>query len=53
MDSMTVAKAGYKALMKGRGIELPGFSNKMMIFGTRFALREFVAKSALKINRDR
>ncbi|MDO9253939.1 MAG: SDR family oxidoreductase [Bacteroidales bacterium] len=37
--SMEVAKAGYKAMMKGKAIEIPGFTNKLSAMSPRFIPR--------------
>jgi uncharacterized protein len=42
VTSMSVAKAGYKAMMKGKTIEIPGFTNKLIIMATRFSPRRLV-----------
>jgi short-subunit dehydrogenase len=40
--SMAVAKAGYKAMMKGKTIEIPGFINKLSSFTPRISPRSMV-----------
>ena len=42
MSSEDVAKAGYKALMKGKTVVIPGFKNKTMALGPRFMPRGMV-----------
>lgn len=44
MDATAVAKIGYRALMKGKGVVICGFYNKLQIFLTRFTPRKIVAK---------
>jgi len=42
-SSMEVAKVGYKAMMKGKAVEIPGFTNKLIIMATRFSPRRLVS----------
>ncbi len=47
MGSMTaeqVALAGYKALMRGQPVVIPGFWNSLMIFATRLAPRSLMVR---------
>lgn len=47
MGSMTaeqVARAGYRALLRGRQVIVPGFWNSLMIFSTRLAPRSWMAR---------
>jgi short-subunit dehydrogenase len=44
MEAGRVAEIGYKALMRGKRIVVPGTFNKMMIFSIRFAPRVIVPK---------
>ncbi len=47
MGSMTagrVAAIGYRALMRGQPVIIPGFWNSLMIFVTRFAPRSLMAR---------
>ena len=53
MDSMTVARAGYEGLMKGKLIVVPGLVNKLTTFASRFAPRMLLAKVTADLNRDR
>lgn len=39
MDSRTVARAGYEALVRGRPVIIPGFMNKMLAASVRFLPR--------------
>jgi len=50
MDARTVAQAGYQALMDGRRLVVPGWSNRMTIFSTRLAPRTMLAKITRKLN---
>jgi len=40
--SLAVAKAGYKAMMKGKAIEIPGLTNKLSALTPRFSPRSVV-----------
>ncbi|MEW6618370.1 MAG: SDR family oxidoreductase [bacterium] len=44
MEVSTVAKTGYRALMRGKRVVVCGFYNKAQIFLTRFTPRKVVAK---------
>ena len=46
MDPMVVAEAGYRALMRGRRVEVPGLSNKLEIAASRFLPRRVVVQYA-------
>lgn len=48
MASRPVAEKGYKALMRGKTVEIPGFLNKAAAFSTRFAPRSVMAQVARK-----
>jgi short-subunit dehydrogenase len=43
MDSTTVVKIGYEALMKGKTVVVPGFQNRMQVLVPRFLPRKMVA----------
>ncbi len=43
-DARTVAEVGYRALMKGRRITIPGAGNKTMIFSIRLLPRSLVTR---------
>jgi short-subunit dehydrogenase len=50
MEASIVAKAGYNALMRGKRVAIPGISNKMQVFFTRFMPRKMVVRlSALLV----
>ncbi len=42
MDAATVADAGYRGLMKGRGVIVPGLANRLLILSVRFSPRKVV-----------
>ncbi|AUT02639.1 short-chain dehydrogenase [Nostoc sp. CENA543] len=44
MDAETVAKIGYRALMKGKTVSIPGLKNKMLAEMVRFIPRNLVTK---------
>jgi short-subunit dehydrogenase len=39
MDAAPVALAGYRGMMRGRAVVIPGFGNKALIFGIRLSPR--------------
>jgi short-subunit dehydrogenase len=47
-----VARAGYRAMMQGCALELPGILPKLMVFSVRFSPRAMVRKVAGWMNRD-
>ena len=40
MDARTVAESGYRAMMAGRRVIVPGPANSLQVFATRFLPRE-------------
>jgi len=50
--SMQVAKAGYKAMMKGKAIEIPGFMNKLSSFTPRITPRSMVRNMIYGIHKS-
>jgi short-subunit dehydrogenase len=44
-----VAEIGYRAMMKGKPVVIPGFKNSFLAFAVRFFPREFITKMARKI----
>jgi len=48
-SAKVVAEIGYKAMMKGKPVVIPGFKNAFLVFLVRFFTREFVTKMARKI----
>jgi short-subunit dehydrogenase len=51
--SAEVALAGYKAMMKGKPVIIPGIKNSLMAFAVRFFPREFIVKMARKIQENK
>lgn len=49
MNAKVVAKAGYRGLMAGKTIVIPGFMNKFGAQSVRFAPRRFVTSVVRKI----
>lgn len=50
-DSKFVARYGYKKLMKGKVLALPGFSTKLFAFLTKILSRRFVRNLVYKIQK--
>lgn len=50
--SIEVAKAGYKAMMKGKAIEIPGFTNKLSAMSPRFTPRSMVRNMIYGIHKN-
>ena len=50
--SIEVAKAGYKAMMKGKAIEIPGFTNKLSAMSPRFTTRSMVRNMIYGIHKN-
>ncbi len=50
--SMMVAKAGYKAMMKGKAIEIPGFMNKLSAITPGFTPRGMVRNMIYGIHKN-
>lgn len=50
--SMQVAKAGYKAMQKGKAIEIPGFMNKMSALTPSFTPRGMVRNMIYRIHKS-
>jgi short-subunit dehydrogenase len=48
-----VAMAGYRAMMKGKTLAIPGFLNKLMVFATRFLPRQLVVRSVRRIQENK
>lgn len=49
VSSASVAKFGFKAMMNGKTVAIPGFMNKLTAFATRLLPRNLVTKSARKV----
>lgn len=50
--SLEVAKAGYKAMQKGKAIEIPGFTNKLSAMSPRFSPRSMVRNMIYGIHKN-
>ena len=50
--SIAVAKAGYKAMMKGKAIEIPGITNKLSAISPRFSPRSMVRNMIYGIHKS-
>ena len=50
-SSMTVAEVGYRAMMRGCALAIPGFKNNMMVQSVRFSPRFLVRKIAAYVNK--
>lgn len=48
----SVAKTGYKAMQKGKAIEIPGFINKLSTFSPRITPRSIVRSMIYKIHKN-
>ena len=53
MDARTVAQAGYRALMAGKRIEIPGLANKLLTQSLRFSPRSVVTKMVRRMQEER
>lgn len=51
MDALTVALAGYRGLMRGRRIVIPGISNQLIVQLSRFMPRRLTTFIAGKMNK--
>jgi short-subunit dehydrogenase len=49
MSASEAAETGYKAMMKGTSVVIPGLKNSILAFASRFAPRETVVSAARKI----
>ncbi len=49
MDARSVAEAGYRGLMAGRTIVIPGMKNRMLAESVRFAPRKMVTAISRKM----
>ena len=50
--SMQVAEAGYKAMIKGKAIEIPGLTNKLSAISPRFTPRSLVRNMIYGIHKN-
>lgn len=53
MNSMTVARIGYKAMMSGKRIAITGMTNKLLVNLSRFAPRAVIGSFVKKLNQNR
>jgi hypothetical protein len=53
MDARAVAEAGYRALMAGKRIEIPGLANKLLIQSLRLSPRSIVTKMVRRMQEER
>lgn len=53
MDAKTVAEIGYRGLLEGRTVVIPGLTNKVMATSTRFMPRKLVTKIVRTIQSER
>jgi short-subunit dehydrogenase len=51
MDADEVARVGFDGMMAGRGVVVPGASNRLLVFTSRFAPRRALARIARRLNR--
>jgi hypothetical protein len=49
MDAATVARIGYRALMRGRRRVVAGCANALMVFAMRFTPRDLILKVGMRI----
>jgi uncharacterized protein len=52
-DSMSVARAAYRAMMAGRTVAITGLANKLMVQALRLAPRRLLPPVVKKLNRSR
>jgi short-subunit dehydrogenase len=45
MDASTVAEVGYRALIRGKRVAVPGIGNQITAFASRFLPRRMVTKT--------
>jgi hypothetical protein len=53
MDAKTVAETGYRALMAGKTIVIPGIGNKLLAQSIRFSPRSMVTKIVRRMQEER
>ena len=53
MDSRTVAEAGYRGLMAGKTVVIPGLGNKLLAQSIRFSPRSMVTKIVRRMQEER
>lgn len=52
-SSRHIAEYGYRAMMKGKSVAIPGLKNQIMATSIRFLPRSFVVKAARKIQENK
>jgi short-subunit dehydrogenase len=52
MDARTVAEAGYRGLMVGKAIVIPGVKNKVLAQSVRFSPRSMVTKLVRSMQKE-
>jgi uncharacterized protein len=53
MDAETVAREGYRGLISGRRVVIPGLSNRLLVGSVRFFPRGLIAKIMKRIQKTR
>ena len=53
LTAAQVAAAGYRGLMKGRRVVVPGWSNRLLAAGVRFAPKQLVLAAVRRLNETR
>lgn len=53
LDVKTIAKIGYKGLMKNKTVIIPGLKEKIMFFAERFAPRNVVVRMSRHVVREK
>ena len=53
MTAKEVAKIGYRAMMNGKSVVIPGFINSFLVFASRFVPRELVIKMIRRIQENK
>jgi short-subunit dehydrogenase len=53
MDSMPVARIGYRAMMRGKRVIVTGLQNKLLTLSTKILPRRLLAASVKKLNSQR
>jgi short-subunit dehydrogenase len=53
MTAKEVAEIGYRAMMKGKPVIIPGLKNSFLVFTSRFAPREVLVKMARRIQENK
>ena len=53
MDSMSVARAGYHGMTKGKRVVIPGVANRLMASAAKLAPKSLVMSAVKKLNQSR